>query len=119
MNLHRSITNEGHSEQLVDLTLDEIIKAGKVTNHYQTFVLSWLSQYFNEGVRPTVPGLRNPGSIGATSVEVVESIKSLTPEETVKLAQFLKDCLQAGKEMPWGAGPCPVDWMKYVLARQD
>ena len=119
MNLHRSILNEGHGEQLVGLTLDEIIKAGKVTNPYQTFVLGWLSQHFNEGVKPTSPGLRNPGSIGATASSVVESIKALTPEEAVKLAQFLKDCLIEGQAMPWGAQPCPVDWIKFVLARQD
>ncbi len=119
MNLHRTIVNEGYGEQLVVLTLDEIIKAGKVTNPYQNFVLGWLSEHFRNGVKPMSPGLRPPGSLGATSSSVVESIKGLTPEESVKLAQFLKDCVTASDQKPWGSDLAVADWMKFVLQRQD
>lgn len=119
MNLHRVITNEGYGEQQVILTLDEVIKHGKVTNPYQTFVLGWLSEHFRTGVKPASPGLRNPGSVGGTSTAVVEEIKSLTPEESVQLAQFLKDCMTQAIPMAWGSDLCIADWMKFVLHRQD
>lgn len=119
MNLHRTIVNEGYGEQLVALTLDEVIKAGKVTNPYQTFVMCWLSEHFRAGSKSLSPGLRPPGSLGATSSEVVESIKSLTPEESVKLAQFLKDCITVSDGKAWGSDLAVADWMKFVLRRQD
>jgi hypothetical protein len=119
MNLHRAIINEGYGEQQVVLTLDEIIKAGKVTNPYQTYVLCWLSEHFRGGNKPLAPGLRPPGALGATSTAVVESIKSLTPEETVSLAQFLKDCMNISAPMAWGSDLAVADWMKFVLRRQD
>lgn len=118
MNLHRNIVNEGFGEQVVVLTLDEVIRAGKVTNPYQNFVLCWLSEHFRDGVKPASPGLRNPGSVGATSTEVVESIKALTPEESVKLAQFLKDCMNTAQPMAWGSDLCVADWLKFVLQKQ-
>lgn len=119
MNLHRVIVNEGYGEQLVALTLDEIIKAGKVTNPYQNFVLGWLSEHFRTGAKPLAPGLRPPGSLGATSSAVVESIKALTPEESVKLAQFLRDCINASQPMAWGSDLVVADWMKFVLSKQS
>lgn len=119
MNLHRTVVNEGYGEQLVALTLEEIIKAGKVTNPYQNFVLCWLSEHFRNGTKPLAPGLRPAGSLGATSAAVVESIKSLTPEEAVKLAQFLKDCITVSNPMAWGSDLAVADWMKFVLHRQE
>lgn len=119
MNLHREIINEGFGEQVVILTLDEVIRAGKVTNPYQSFVLGWLSEHFRTGVKPAAPGLRNPGSVGATSTAVVEEIKSLTPEESVKLAQFLKDCMITAQPMAWGSDLSVADWLKFVLRKQD
>lgn len=119
MNLHRTIIHEGFGEQLVVLTLDEIIKAGKVTNPYQNFVLGWLSEHFRNGPKPMAPGLRPPGSLGATSAAVVESIKALTPEESVKLAQFLKDCITVSEPKAWGSDLAVADWMKFVLSKQD
>lgn len=120
MNLHRDIVNEGlYGEQQVILTLEEVIKAGKVTNPYQTFVLSWLSEQFRTGVKPAAPGLRNPGSLGATSTAIVESIKALSPEESVTLAKFLKDCMEAAIPMAWGSDLCVADWLKFVLRKQD
>lgn len=119
MDLHRDIINEGfYGEQQVVLTLEEIIKAGKITNPYQTFVLCWLSEQFRTGIKPAAPGLRNPGTIGATSTAIVESIKALSPEESVKLAQFLKDAVEASIPMAWGSDLCVADWLKFVLHKQ-
>lgn len=119
MNLHRIIISEGAGEQLVGLTLDEIIRDGKVTNPYQNFVLGWLSEFFREGVRPTKPGLRNPGMLGATSTAVVENIKSLTDEEAVRLAKFLRATLDQSEKLPWGTNLSQVEFMQNVLTRQD
>jgi len=127
MNLHRAIVNEEAGEQNVVLTLDEIIRDGKVTNPYQNFILGWLSEHFRlaagaqhrSGIPPASPGLRNPGELGATSTEIVESIKALTPEEAVQLAQFLRECVLFSEKLPWGVNLCAVDWIHYVLKHQD
>lgn len=118
MNLHRDIINEGYGEQLVMLTLDEVIKAGQVTNPYQTFVLCWLSEQFRTGVKPAAPGFRNPGELGATSSATVDSIKALTSEESVKLAEFLKACVAEAQTAPWGNQLSAEEWIKLVLQKQ-
>lgn len=105
----------------VVLTLDEIIKAGRVTNSYQTFVLGWLSEFFKNGMKSAALHLENPISFesGATSTEVVNALKSLSPENQVQLAQYLKDCIAAGESALHARSMSVVDWTYYVLRRQD
>jgi hypothetical protein len=122
MNLHREISiTEGQGPVPVLMTLDEIIKAGKVTNSYQTFVLGWLSEFFKNGCRSAALELESPISFesAATSTAVVNAIKSLSPENQVQLAQYLKDCIAAGESALHAKSMSIVDWMRYVLRRQD
>ncbi len=128
MKLHQAISSqdttrlaEAQGPVSTALTLDEIISAGKVTNHYQIFVLGWLSEFFKNGLRSASLELENPVPFesGATHTDVVNALKALTPENQVQLAQYLKDCLVAGESALHNKNLSIVDWMRFVLQKQD
>ena len=122
MKLHREISiTEGQGPVPVIMILDEIIKAGKVTNPYQTFVLGWLSEFFKNGLKSASLHLESPVTFesGATSTVVVNALKSLSPENQVQLAQYLKDCIAAGESALHCHTMTVEDWMRYVIQRQD
>lgn len=128
MKLHRSISimeqyglTEAQGPVSVMLTLDEIIKAGKVTNPYQIYVLGWLSEFFKNGLKSASLELENPVPFesGATSTKVVDELKSLLPDQQVTLAQYLKDCVTAGECALHHRDLDIVDWMRFVIKKQD
>jgi hypothetical protein len=119
MKLIRSITNEAYAgEQLVGLTLDEITKAGKVTNPYQTFVLSWLSEYFKDGLKAADLPLRNAGEVGGTSTDTINAIKALSPTDAVALATYLRACVDAGESALHDHSMTGHEWINFVLQKQ-
>lgn len=99
MKLHQEVSIvEGQGPVPVKMTLDEIIKAGKITNHYQTFVLSWLSEFFKDGPAAADLETGNPTTFqDATKTANINVIKSLSPEEQVQLAIYLKACVEASE----------------------
>lgn len=122
MKLHREIAiTEGQGPVPVKLTLAEIIKDGKVTNSYQTFVLAWLSEFFKNGMKSISLDLEGPISFGsaATSTNVQTALKSLSPEDQVLLAQYLMDCIDQGESALHAREMDVIEWQKYVLQRQD
>lgn len=126
MKLHRMIALEGQGPVPVGLTLDEIIKAGKVTNPYQSFVLGQLSEFFknkspNGDIKSANYQLETPIDFEskATSTALVNAIRALEPEKAVALAQYLKDCIQAGESALYDNDMDVVDWMHFVLRKQD
>ena len=122
LSLLKSVVFESqHSTQLVDLTLKEIITAGKVTNPYQLFVLGHLSQFFKDGCKSVDLYLENPISFdtGATSSALKDALLALSDADHVKLAQYLLDCTAAGESLLWNRGQNPVDWMHFVLGHQN
>lgn len=122
MNLLKSVIFERqHSTQLVDLTLNEIITAGKVTNPYQLFVLGHLSQFFKDGCKSVDLYLENPISFntGATSSSLKAALLSMSDADHVALAQYLLSCIDAGECMLHDRQSDIVDWIKFVLHRQD
>lgn len=125
MKLHRMVTLEAQGPVPVGLTLDEIIKAGKVTNPYQSFVLGQLSEFFKNKsscgkIKSVDLQLETPIDFEsqATSTVVVNAIRALTPEKAVALAQYLKDCIQAGESALCDKDMDVVDWMNLVLRVQ-
>ncbi len=121
MKLHRQVSMfEGQGPVPVQLTLDEIIRDGKVTNPYQIFVLGWLSEFFKNGHKSAALQLENPIDFEsrATHTEVVSSLKALSPENQVQLAQYLKDCISAGESALKEPKSTVVDWMRFVLQKQ-
>jgi hypothetical protein len=125
MKLHREIEiTEGQGPVPVVLTLDEIIRDGKVTNHYQIFVLSWLSEFFSTGINKNgiVPGslaVGNPVEFGnATSSDVINGLKSLSGEAQVMLAIYLKSCVEVGENLISTPMMSTYEWIKHVLRVQ-
>lgn len=122
MQLHRELSvTEGQGPVPVKLTLAEIIRAGGVTNPYQTFVLGWLSEFFKNGLKSIDLHLEGPITFGsaATSTVVQSALKSMSPEDQVMLAQYLLDCIDAGESALYDREMSLDDWQRYVLQRQD
>jgi hypothetical protein len=127
MKLHQLVENEvcygapAHSPQLVDLTLQEIVTAGKVTNPYQLLVLARVAGFFKNGLKSVDLYFENPVNYGdeSTSSDVKQALQAMSDEEHVKLASYLLDCITAGECMLHNATMPSVDWMHFVLAKQD
>lgn len=111
----------GHSTQLVDLTLKEIVDAGKITNPYQRFVLGRIAEFFKNGYKSVDLQLENPVTYNATgtSSALKAELEAMSDADHVKLAQYLLDCIQVGESMLHDKGMNVVDWMKFVLRKQD
>jgi hypothetical protein len=128
MRLHQSVLSENelcfgapaHSTMLVDLTLKEIVQAGKVTNPYQLFVLGHVSQFFKNGLKSADLHLETPISFNtdATSTAVKAAMQSLSEADQVKLAQYCLDCITAGECMMYNQEANLIDWINFVLAKQ-
>lgn len=122
MQLHRELSiTEGQGPVPVKLTLAEIIKDGKVTNSYQTYVLGWLSEFFKNGLKSIDLELESPITFGsqATSTVVQSALKAMSADEQVQLAQYLMDCIDMGESALHNREMSIVDWSRYVLQRQD
>jgi hypothetical protein len=121
MKLHRDIMVQEMTGPIpYELTLREIITAGDSTNHYHIYVLALLSEFFKNGLRAIngqLDGLP-PLSSNATSVGVIESIKSLTPSEKVNLATYLLACVEVGESALHSTQMSSADWIRFVLQRQ-
>ena len=122
MKLHRSIVVQEMTGPVpYELTLGEIIRDGDVTNHYQVVVLAILSRFFKDG-HTMLDGLADgtiPLSSDATSVAVIESIKSLSPPDKVKLATYLLACVEAGTSALHSTQLSSADWIRFVLQKQN
>jgi hypothetical protein len=126
MKLLQLIENEttfgapAHSTQLVDLTLAEIVKAGKITNAYQAFTLGRMAGFFKNGLKSVDMNLENPVNYGdeSTSTATKEAIAKLMPADQVALAQYLLDCIKAGESLLHDKTQNVADWMNFVLQKQ-
>ena len=122
MKLHRTVlVQEMTGPVPYELTLGEIIRDGDTTNHYQVVVLAILSRFYKDG-RTSLSGLADgtiPLSSDATSVSVIESIKSLAPPDKVKLAQYLLACVEAGTSALHSTQMSSADWIRFVLQKNN
>jgi hypothetical protein len=122
MELLKQITIfEGQGPVPVMMTLDEIIRDGKASNGYQVYVLGWLSEFFKNGLKSAALHLESPITFEshATRVDTVTAIKGMSPEAQVNLAEYLKDCIIAGETALKDPSCSVVDWIRYVLRKQD
>lgn len=120
LNLLKTVLESQHSTQLVDLTLKEVLTAGKVTNPYQLFVLGHLSEFFKNGLKSVDLHLENPIPFesGATTTAVKEALLKLSDAEHVKLAQYLLDCITAGECLLHDRCMSSAEWINFVLRKQ-
>lgn len=110
-----------HSPQLVDLTLQEVVNAGKVTNPYQLFVLGKMAMFFKNGLKSTDLHLENPVNFesGETSTALKTALQAMSDEDHVALAQYLLDCIKAGECMLHDPVMTAEEWMRFVIHKQD
>lgn len=111
----------GHETMLVDLTLQEVIAAGKVTNPYQLFVLGRLSNFFRMGMKSVDLQMEGPVNYGdeSTSTATKQAMQAMSDADHVKLASYLLDCIRVGESIFHDEKMNVVEWMKFVLHKQD
>lgn len=122
LSLLKTLVSESqHTTMLVDLTLKEIISAGKVTNPYQLFVLGHLSQFFKDGAKSADLYLEGPMSFNtnATASDLKETMQGLSDADCVKLSMYLLDCISEGECLLHNANTGVADWIRFVLRKQD
>lgn len=123
MNLLKTLSGERpvvHSPQLVDLTLSEIVRDGKVSNPYQLFVLGRIATFFKNGLKSADLHLENPVNFesGETSADLKQALASMNSADHVNLASYLLSCISAGECMLHDGQMSTVEWINYVLRRQ-
>lgn len=121
MKLHQKImVQEMTGPVPFELTLREIIAAGDSTNHYHIYTLSLLTQFFQGGHNyfTHIQDLHLVSS-SASTVDAIESIKSLSASEKVKLATYLLACIEAGTSALHSTQTSSADWIRFVLQRQE
>ncbi len=120
MNLHQFVITEMTGPVPYELTLGEIIRDGDVTNPYQTYVLSLLTQSIKAGL-PVLGGSLPIYVDGesTTSSTAIDAIKSLSPTDKVTLAQCLLDALQIGALGSHMQFMSSADWSRFVLQRNQ
>jgi hypothetical protein len=121
--------NQGHydlSEGVIPvhltMTLEQVISSGKVTNNVQHFIMAGLVGLFKDGGPSRWPRDLNAYPMG-TGSDVLEAVKSLTPQESVEMAQWLLSSLQNPVAFETNPHCSPqmdtVGWMRWVLKKQD
>ena len=107
----------------LSMTLEQVVSAGKVTNNVQHFIMAGLISMFKDGGPSRWPRDLNAYPMG-TGSDVLEAVRSLTPEESVEMAKWLLESLKNPASFESNPYVCPnpldtVGWMRWVLRRQD
>jgi hypothetical protein len=105
---------------LVNLTLQEIVSGGGISNPYQLFVLGKMARFFKDGLKSADLELETPVNYGSgeTDSALKVEMQKLTNEECVHLAAYLLDCIDAGEAALYCEGMDTVAWINFVLQRQ-
>ena len=105
------------------MTLEQIIRDGKVTNNVQNFIVAAMIEMFKNGGPTRWPRDLNAYEM-STSAELIEAVKQFTPEDAVGISVWLLNELQ--RTANFETNPCayanpqldPVAWLRYVLKKQ-
>ena len=107
------------------MTLEQVVRAGKITNNVQTFIIADLLSLFREGTTYRWPREINSWPMNAPA-DMINMVRGMTNEESVELATWLLEALKqpANYESNPFAQMCnpqlsPAEWMKWVLRKQD
>lgn len=119
MKLHRLIL-EMQGPVSVLLILNEIVTAGRATNHVHILALARMSEFFKSGLKSAALHLEDPINFEskATSSELIQAIKDLSPDEQVQLASYLIDCVNAGESLLANKSSDFEAWIRFVLQHQ-
>jgi hypothetical protein len=106
----------------ISITLEQVISAGKVTNNVQNFIMAGLISMFKDGGPTRWPRDLNSYAM-ATSAELVEAVKNLSPTDSVQMAHWLLQQLAnpaSFESNPYcNSGMQMNEWVRWVLRRQD
>jgi len=116
--------SEGVIPVHITMTLEQVISAGKVTNSVQHFIMAGLVSMFKNGGPSRWPRDLNSYAM-ATGSDLIEAVKSLSDADAVEMATWMINELQ--NPVNFETQPCPcsnpqmhvVDWMRWVLKKQD
>ena len=106
----------------VQMTLEQVITAGKITNNVQNFIMAGLISMFKDGGPSRWPRDINSYAM-ATGSDLVEAVKGLSATESVEIAQWLLQ--QLARPASFESNPyCNSamqtnEWVRWVLKRQD
>lgn len=117
MRLLNHLLNERHDNMLVDLTLKEILTAGKITNSYQNYILCKLAQgmpfCYTSAIKKELEDPQNESL-------VAEEIKKLSDEHAVCLAKCFYDLITNSLNNICEYPPISTsDWISYVSRKQN
>jgi hypothetical protein len=107
----------------ITMALEHVIRDGKVTNPVQHFIMAGLAAMFKNGGPSRWPRDLNEYGM-TTNAELIESVKKLSDTESVNLASWLYNELQAPatfESNPYTyANPQMhmLDWVRWVLKKQ-
>lgn len=115
--------DEGVIPVHVTMLLEQVIRDGKVTNNVQHFVLAGLIEMFKNGGPYRWPRELNTYEM-TTSADLIESVKTLAPEQAVQISSWLLGALHrtaSYESSPYAATKpmSTVEWVQWVLSRQD
>jgi hypothetical protein len=114
---------EGVIPAHLTMTLEQVVSGGKITNNVQTFIMADLVSFFKDAPQDRWPREANPYPMNAKA-DIIDAIKSLTEQEQVMMAEWLLGELAKVGTFEVRHACCdpqqsPVDWMRWVLKRQD
>ncbi len=114
--------NEGVIPVHLTMTLGQVVRDGKVTNNVQHFIIAGLIEMFKNGGPHRWPRDFNAYEM-ATSSELIEAVKGFKDEEAAAISSWLLNCLNSTAMFENNPFINPqlntVEWMKWVLRRQD
>jgi hypothetical protein len=111
--------NESSTPVHLTMTLDQVIRDGKVSNTAQWLVMAQVVQMFKYGNRPRYM-YENPIS----EKEFMDQLKGLSPEEQVKCSKCCRMMLMAQEATDEMASYYKLDmtiseWLVFVNQKQD
>lgn len=114
--------NEGVIPVHLTMTLSQVIEAGKITNSVQKFTIAELASMFRNGGPYRWSRDLNPYGSESSS-DTIKAVESLSDADAVELSSWLLEQLHAPEVFesnPYcNAALSTVEWVKWVLKRQD
>lgn len=108
----------------ITMTLEQVVRDGGITNNVQYFIMAGLIEMFKNGGPTKWPRELRPYEM-TTSAALIESVKNLAPEQAAGMAVWLLNALQVPANFEANPFACSnpqmdtVEWVKWVLSRQD
>lgn len=111
--------NEGKINVNILMMMDEIINAGKITNNAQCIQLASVLSLLKNGDITTINSFNGAPASG----EMITALKTASDADVVGMATYAKAALSVynGGSYASFINPSlqPVEWMNYVLQKQD